>query len=198
MKKIIAVLAVICLLFLAACGSASTSAVTEAPAATPEIIIAETAEPTPAPTPEEPEPSAEPETPADEENEEADEDNPVLNFAGPYFCEGCSIFIEAAGSKTCKATITWSQNPSEISEWHMSGPFDTDTLSFKYENCVKTKYVYGDDGLITGTETVFENGTGSIAFTEEYVLSWIDDSEHPADGMLFVFSGGLMDQWDLS
>lgn len=196
MKKIIAVLSVICLLFLAACGSPSSSAGTEAPAATPEIIVTETVAPSPEPV--EPEPSAEPEPATVVETDEPDEDNPVMNFVGPYFCEGCSIFIEAAGSKTCKATITWSQNASEMSEWHMSGLFDTETLSFKYEDCVKTKYVYGDDGLITSTETVFENGTGSIAFTEEYVLSWIDDTEHPADGMLFVFSGGLMDQWEVS
>ena len=196
MKKIFAVLSVICLLVLSACGSASSSAGNEAPAATPEIIVTETV----APSPElvEPEPSAEPEPTPVDETDEPDEDNPVMNFVGPYYCEGCSIFIEAAGSKTCKATVNWSENPSEISEWHMSGPFDTETLSFKYENCVKTKYVYGDDGIITGSETVFENGSGSVAFTEDYMLSWIDNSEHPADGMLFVFSGGLMDQWDLS
>ena len=161
MKKIIALLSVLCLLCLAACGSSPAAGPAPEPSDTPEITVA--ASPEPSSAPETPAPSEEPEPVELPETEEPTEDNPALNFVGPYYCDGCSIFIEAAGASTCKATVSWSLSSSELSEWHMSGKFDTETLSFRYEDCVKTNYVYGADGTISSTETVFENGKGTIS-----------------------------------
>ncbi len=202
MKKVVAVIFAFLILFtVAACGStpASGSSVS-APAATVNIIEVDSADNSAAA----PVPSEEPVTPASAPVEDAVQDveedgqNPVMNFIGPYVCEGCSIFIEADGSKNGRATVTWSQSANEMAEWTMTGVFDTETLSIRYSDCVKNIYVYGDDGIVTSSETLYKDGAGTIAFTEDLVLSWIDESEHVADGMLFAYMGGNMEQWDLS
>ena len=194
MKKIITVLSVLCLIFLAACGSASSSAGSEGPVSTPEITVVESAAPSPAPS--EVVIETGPLT-VEEDSVEVDEDNPVLNFVGNYLSDGYIVFIEAKGSKSCTASITSSVSSKELVEWSMSGPFDEETLSFSYDNCVKTKYNYGDDGFITDTVAEYENGTGKIAFAEDNTLAWFDDTEHIADGIIFSFSLGATEQWDL-
>ena len=198
MKKVIAVIFIICILFTAACGNAPAAGKSEnAPAETPNVTVVEP-EPAPsaAPAPSEtPVPSQEVEEDADVE---VDGQNPVMNFVGPYVCGGYSVFVEAEGAKKGRISITTSQSATELAEWTITGDFDTETLSINYKNGVKTLYVTGDDGLIKSTETVYEDGTGTVAFTEEGMLSWVDEKEHVADGMLFAFMGGKMEQWDLS
>ena len=198
MKKVIALIFIICMLFTAACGNAPAADKSEnAPAETPNVTVVEP-EPAPsaAPAPSEtPVPSQEVEADADVE---VDGQNPVMNFVGPYVCGGYSVFVEAEGAKKGRICITTSQSATELAEWTITGDFDTETLSINYKNGVKTLYVTGDDGLIKSTETVYEDGTGTVAFTEEGMLSWVDEKEHVADGMLFAFMGGKMEQWDLS
>lgn len=197
MKKILALALVLCFLLLAACGSASPAENASEPAETANIIevdssdtAVDTSAPSQSPEPsEEPEPSAEP---------EEDGQNPVMNFVGPYVCGGCNVFIEADGGKNGIASITWMQESGQLAEWSITGPFDTETLSISYTDAVKTVHSFGSDGLITSTETVYTDGTGTIAFTEDGMLSWMDDAEHVADGMLFAFMNSNMEQWDLS
>ncbi|MBQ6371730.1 MAG: hypothetical protein IJJ22_01240 [Oscillospiraceae bacterium] len=200
MKRLIAVLFVICILFLAACGSAPAAGKSESAPAAPEVTAAEPeAAVTPEPAPSQaPAPSPEVEETSEPEPEEADGQNPVMNFVGPYVCGGCNVFVEAKGSKEGSVSITWSQSTTELAEWTMTGVLDTETLSINYKDGVKTMYVYGDDGLVTSTETVYTDGTGTIAFAEGGMLSWVDENEHVADGMLFAFMGGKMEQWNLS
>ena len=192
MKKTIVVITVLSLLImLAACASAPAAENSAASAGTetaaPQEIIGQEADV---------QPSEAPETVPAEPVEE-DGQNPVMNFVGPYVCDNCSILIEADGPHGAKASVTWSTSATELTEWSMSGIFDEETLSFKYTNGVKSTYVYGDDGIVTGTETVYKDGSGTFAFTEDLILSWVDDVEHAADGMLFSFNSEAMDQWDL-
>lgn len=209
MKRILAVLFALCVLLSCACGNAPASGKTEAapdPALTAEVVsesedsaadAAETeaapAEPSAAPESVDPEPVGE-----EEKEELVDGQNPVMNFVGPYVCSGCNVFIEADGARGAKASITWSFGAGMLSEWSFSGKFDPDTLSFNYSDGIKKNYTYGDDGFITNTETVYESGTGNIAFTGEGMLYWTDEVEHIADGMMFAFSGGMMEQWGVS
>ncbi|MCR4607137.1 MAG: hypothetical protein K5771_05390 [Oscillospiraceae bacterium] len=192
MKKVIAILFVICMLFTAACGSATAAGKSEsAPAETPNVTVAEP-EPSSAPAP------APAETPAASNEVEEDGQNPVMNFVGPYVCDRANVLIEADGAHGAKASVTWSSSATELSEWSMSGIFDEETLSFKYSNGIKTNYVYGEDGFVTSTETVYKDGSGTFAFTVDGILSWVDDTEHAADGMLFTFNAEALSQWDLS
>ena len=194
MKKILAVIFVLTFLFLTACGAAPAaennagSTAPEAGASQQSGGETEAAQPSSAPEA----------TVSEPVQEEEDGQNPVMNFIGPYVCDRCTILIECDGPHGAKASVTWSSSASELTEWSMSGIFDEETLSFKYTNGIKTNYVYGEDGIVTNTETVYKDGTGTIAFTEDLILSWVDDTEHAADGMLFSFNSGAMEQWDLN
>lgn len=123
--------------------------------------------------------------------EEAEESgqNPVMNFVGTYALDRASIGVAADDADNALFIIRWASSAAEFSEWTMSGALDTETLTVKYDNCVKKNYVFGEDGEVKSEETVYENGTGTITFVDGDVLglTWDDEQEHIADGSLFQF-----------
>ena len=125
--------------------------------------------------------------------EAADEgQNPVMNFIGNYSCDRANIFIGATDEETgTTATVTWGSSAWEESTWTMSGDFDPEELVFEYHDCVRTDYVYDDNGEIKSQEDVYTGGHGFIVFAESDPLSltWQDDQEHMADGMVFEYTG---------
>lgn len=119
--------------------------------------------------------------------DEEDGQNPVMNFIGDYYSGRASLLVEADGMENAKFTVRWSSSAWETAIWEMSGRLDPDTLTAAYEDGRKTVSVYKDDGTVE-TETVeYENGKGAFTFNgEDYTLTWQDDEEHIADGMVFV------------
>ena len=131
--------------------------------------------------------------------EEPDEDegqNPIMNYVGNYVCGRACIFIGATDeSNGASATVTWGSSAAENSAWVMSGTFDPDTLRFEYHDCVRTDYVYKEDGEVESQEEVYTGGHGFMTFTEGDPLSltWQDDQEHVADDMVFEYAGMVPD-----
>ena len=125
--------------------------------------------------------------------EEAADDgqNPAMNFIGNYACDRANVFIGAEGADGMNATITWGSSAWENSAWTMSGTFDAETLQFEYHDCVRTDYVYDDNGEVKSQEDVYTGGHGFMTFTEgdPLTLAWQDDQEHVADGMVFEYTG---------
>ena len=117
-----------------------------------------------------------------------DGQNPVMNYIGPYVCDRAKIMIEADGDTDAKVTVTWGGSDWETAEWTMSGPFDLDSRTIEYHNCVKKELVYDDDGNITSEEEVFRGGHGFLKFGKKGKLKWQEDQEHVADGMKFTFN----------
>lgn len=116
-----------------------------------------------------------------------DGQNPVMNFVGLYGAGKGSLLVEAEGEDGAKITVTWANGAAEKSQWVMSGPFDEETLSVAYSNCVKTDLVFTDDESDPAETEVYTDGTGRIVFDgERYALSWEDDQEHIADGTVFL------------
>lgn len=123
---------------------------------------------------------------------EEDGQNPVMNFVGNYQCDRAGIFISAEGMEDASATVTWGSSVNENSTWTMSGKFDSDKLSFDYENCVRTDYIYSDDGEVQDQTEVYTDGTGTIQFAEGedgLELTWTDNKENMAEGMVFIYTG---------
>ena len=169
MKKILALLmASVLVLALAACGG------TAEPAETEEAEATETAE-----------------TEATATATEEDGQNPIMNFIGPYASDRANILIEADGMEGAKVTASWADNAGETSEWTMTGSFDTNTLTIKYDNGTKTIRTFNEDGSVKSEEVVYTDGTGTLTFTEAdgaTKLTWNDDKEHVAEGMEFTFN----------
>ena len=112
-----------------------------------------------------------------EEPAAADEgQNPVMNYVGNYVCGRACILIGATDENNgADAIVTWSSSAAENSTWVMSGTFDPETLQFEYHDCVKTDYVYKEDGEVESQEEVFTGGHGF--------------QEHVADDMVFEYTG---------
>ena len=126
-------------------------------------------------------------------SEEAADDgqNPVMNFVGNYSCDRASIFISAEGEENgASAIVTWGSSAWESSSWMMSGTFDAETLRFEYHDCVRTDYVYNEDGEATSQTEVYTGGHGFMFFSDgdPITLTWQDDQEHIADGMVFEYT----------
>ena len=121
-----------------------------------------------------------------------DGQNPVMNFIGNYSCDRANIMIGATDDENgANATVTWGSSAWENSAWVMSGTFDAETLQFEYHDCVRTDYVYEENGEIKSQEEVYTGGHGFMTFAEgdSLTLTWQDDQENVADGMVFEYTG---------
>jgi len=127
-----------------------------------------------------------------------DGQNPAMNFVGNYACDRANIMIGAAGEEGMTATVTWGSSAWESSVWMMNGTFDTETLTFEYQDCVRTDYVYSEDGETDSQTDVYTGGHGFMVFTEAdpLTLAWQDDQEHVADGMVFEYTGIVPENGD--
>jgi len=193
MRWISLILSFVMVFALAACNTAKTPAGSETPA--PTQAPAETNAPRPETQPEtepEAEPEAEPEPEADPEagtSTEEDGQNPVMNFIGTYACGRAGMEVQAEGMDGARILVHWGSSAWESANWEMSGRLDPDTLVLTYADCKKTIVTFAEDGE-SSTETVeYENGTGTITFNgTDYSLTWQDDQENAAEGMVFTSS----------
>ena len=124
-----------------------------------------------------------------------DGQNPVMNFVGTYICGRAAIVIGATDEENgANATVTWSSSAAENSEWTMSGTFDPEKLQFEYHDCVRTDYVYGEDGEVSSQEEVYTGGHGFMFFTDDPLsLTWQDDAEDAGKDMVFEYASAAPD-----
>ena len=117
--------------------------------------------------------------------------NPIMNYAGTYGAGRAGIRIEAEGADEGKVEVIWGSSAAEHSEWKMSGPFDPETGTLSYSNCVRKNIELDEEGGEVSVETVYENGTGTMVFSggEEISLVWNDDMESAAEDIVFEFDG---------
>jgi predicted small lipoprotein YifL len=146
---------------LAACGSKPAEAPAEAPAETAETAA----------------------EPAADEGQ-----NPVMNVIGDYQADRCSVHVEAQDKDGALITVHWGNSATESAEWTMSGTFDAENHTVYYQDGVKKNVVYGSDGSVTSEEEVYTGGHGTFIFNaENNTLTWEEDQEHIADGMVFEY-----------
>ncbi len=116
-----------------------------------------------------------------------DGQNPVMNVIGPYASGRARAMVEAQGESDAKITIEWGGSAWELARWVMSGPFDTDTLTVDYADCVKTLVTYADDGNPVSEIVEYENGTGRIVFDGLSSFTWQGDQSEQED-LVFEWS----------
>lgn len=130
-------------------------------------------------------------TDAGEEATADDGQNPVMNFIGVYACDRASMKVEATDEQDgVKISVTWSSSAAEHSEWVMTGKFDADKLTVDYKDCVRTDYVFNEDGSVQSETVVYENGEGTVTFYdgEKLSLTWDDAEEDVAADMVFEYA----------
>lgn len=126
---------------------------------------------------------------APEEAAAEDGQNPVMNYVGPYAWWRAGAQVEAEGAHDAKITIHWGSSAFENTEWVMSGHFDSETRTVEYNDCVRTDYVYKEDGELESQTVVYENGTGRVIFREApLAFVWEIDQEKFDEEALFEWS----------
>ena len=114
--------------------------------------------------------------------------NPVMNVVGDYQADRCSVHVEPKDKDGALITVHWGSSATESSEWTMSGTFDAEKHTVYYQDGVKKNVVYDSDGKMTSEEEVYVGGHGTFIFNaENNTLTWEEDQEQIADGMVFEF-----------
>ena len=121
--------------------------------------------------------------------EDPDWQNPVMNFIGEYQCDRAHATVECFGYDEAWITIDWGSSAWELTRWLISGPLDPDTLTITYEGSNKANLVFDDSGEIKSEETVYEDGTGTIAFHEDGTFTWHEDRSERSADMVFTWLG---------
>ena len=118
---------------------------------------------------------------------EGDGQNPVMNFVGEYAAGRARALVEAKGAGDAQITIEWGDSAWSLARWVMSGPLDGETLTVRYDDCVKTFVTYGDDGELVSEVTEYENGSGAVVFGEDLGFAWKGDQD-PLEDLAFEWS----------
>ena len=106
------------------------------------------------------------------------------DFAGTYVCERCSATVSVSGGNSMEFRFFWGAGAREYALWTMSGEFDPETRQVSFSDCKKMIGTYISQDEVSESEE-YSAGTGRIVFSEDG-MSWEDDKEGIANGMLFV------------
>ena len=89
-----------------------------------------------------------------------------------------------------RVEVRWSGSAWETAFWNMTAAPGEDGKSLRYEDCTHSVVTFsGEDGTEETWETLYENGTGAFLLSDADELTWQDDEENAADGMVFIRAG---------
>ena len=114
--------------------------------------------------------------------------NPVMNFIGEYQCDRAHASVECFGFDEAWITIEWGSSAQEMTRWIIVGRLDTDTLTIDYSGAGKAQLVYDEGGEVKSEETVYDDGTGTIAFHEDGSFTWHEDQSEDGRDLVFVWT----------
>ena len=103
--------------------------------------------------------------------------NSVMNFVGEYQCDRAHATVKCWGFDEAFITIEWGSSAWEQTRWIIVGKLDTDTLAISYSGASKAELVYDEQGEIKSDESVYDDGTGTIAFHDDGTFTWHEDRE---------------------
>ena len=111
--------------------------------------------------------------------------NPVMNFVGEYQCDRAHALVECFGYDEAFITIEWGSSAWELTRWIIVGKLDTDTLTISYSGASKANLVYDEAGEVKSEESVYDDGTGTIAFHDDGTFTWHEDQSESGEDLVF-------------
>ena len=107
-------------------------------------------------------------------------------FEGEWMCDRAAItmYWEEAGFRTL---VSWGSSAWEETEWEYNCYYneeDGTVVSLPFG--VRTDNVYNDDGELTSSTEVYNDGEAVFSLDEEGCLIWQDKKENAGDGMRFL------------
>ena len=111
--------------------------------------------------------------------------NPVMNFVGEYQCDRAHANVACFGFDEAFVTIEWGSSAWEMTRWIIVDKLDTDTLTINYSGASKANLVYDDQGEVKSEESVYDDGTGTIAFHDDGTFTWHEDQSESGEDLVF-------------
>ena len=113
--------------------------------------------------------------------EEEDEgQNPVMNWIGKYVYGRATATVTCEGTDSARIEIDWGSSYAERTVWVIVGKLDLDTLTISYTGAVKKNQVWDENGLVS-EDVIYEDGTGTIRFSEGTSFTWHEDQSEYGD-----------------
>ena len=113
--------------------------------------------------------------------------NPVMNFVGEYQCDRAHAKVECFGYDEAFITIEWGSSAWELTRWIIVGKLDTDTLTINYSGASKANLVYDEEGEVKSEESIYDDGTGIIAFHNDGTFTWHEDQSETGTDLEFTW-----------
>ena len=104
---------------------------------------------------------------------------------GFYHADAYTVFAERKEDGECRFLVTVSLDNDANSTWEMGGRLDPDTQTVEYSDAVRTDYALSADGGESAASVAYENGAGRFVFHDDGTLTWEDDMEKTAAGLVF-------------
>lgn len=112
--------------------------------------------------------------------EEEDGQNPVMNWIGKYVYGRATATVTCEGTDSARIEIDWGSSYAEHTVWVIVGKLDLDTLTISYTGAVKKNQVWDENGLVS-EDVIYEDGTGTIRFSEGTSFTWHEDQSEYGD-----------------
>ena len=112
--------------------------------------------------------------------EEEDGQNPVMNWIGKYVYGRATATVTCEGTDSARIEIDWRTSNAEHAIWEIVGKLDLDTLTVSYTGAVKKNQVWDENGLVS-EDVIYEDGTGTIRFSEGTSFTWHEDQSEYGD-----------------
>ena len=109
---------------------------------------------------------------------------PDNDFAGLFANDAYTALIRKNENGEMQVTIASATADPALSEWTMSGFFSDESYRIRYADAVKSLITFDAGGTETGRETVYENGSGTIRFSDPNHFLWDNDTE-PIENNVF-------------
>ena len=120
--------------------------------------------------------------------EDAGWQNPVMNFIGPYSCGRANATVECDGADSAWIMIDWAGSAAETAHWDIFGRLDPETLTIEYSGCTKSIITYAENGDVESQEPEYEDGTGTITFSEDGSFTWHEDQSETGEDLVFEWA----------
>ena len=107
--------------------------------------------------------------------------DPLAVLAGNYESGRARAEVEMIG-ESAFVTIEWSDSAWTVFRWNIAGFVDRDTLTLEYVGCTQQKVTYNSDEEIESETEEYDDGPGTLVFTQEGPgFTWHDDMSDRED-----------------
>lgn len=108
------------------------------------------------------------------------------SLEGTWICDRATIIIEDLDD-IIYCTVLWGSSDSEVSEWYYEDcAYEIEGIRLITQaNGIRTNLTYDDEGEVTESEQIYDDGVAVFELNDDGLLTWEDRVENAGEGMQF-------------